>query len=54
MFDLNGDFLGEVPFPEYRLVTRPFVRGGLFYLGVEDEYGTHFVKRYRLVLPGEE
>jgi hypothetical protein len=52
VFDMNGRYLGRVDLPD-RLLTRPqpFIDGDLFLGMVEDEEGTPYVKRYRLLLP---
>ena len=52
----DGRFLGEVELPEgAKLSSGTFsARGKAVVLVVEDEAGTIMVKRYRLVLPGEE
>lgn len=53
VFELTGRYLGELERPEGRLF-RSFFHDDLVLLAVEDEAGTIVVKRYRLVLPGEE
>ena len=50
MFDLEGNYLGVVKRPEGRLF-RPYLRGNLMLLHVEDEFGTIMVKRYELTPP---
>ena len=57
VFDTDGRYLGEVEAPERLVSGVPsslFVRGDLVLAAVEDAAGTIMVKRYRLVLPGEE
>jgi hypothetical protein len=54
MFDLDGDFLGEILFPDIRTYPPFFIKDDVFYLGVMDDYGTQFLRRYRLVLPTED
>ncbi|MCH8992599.1 MAG: hypothetical protein IIA44_12750 [Acidobacteria bacterium] len=56
VFGADGRFLGEVELPEgAKLSSGTFsARGKAVVLVVEDEAGTIMVKRYRLVLPGEE
>ena len=55
VFDAEGRYLGEVSVPpDFSLEPWPFVRGTDVIARVEDEAGTIMVKRYRLVLPGEE
>ena len=62
-FDPEGRYLGEIDIPEIFYNKRfavqmfnpqPFVREEMVLAAVEDEAGTIIVKRYRLVLPGEE
>ncbi len=53
VFEQAGRYLGELERPRGR-VTRSFFRDDLVLLAVEDDAGTIMVKRYRLVLPGEE
>jgi len=50
LFDLEGNFLGEVIRPAGRLF-QPFFRDDLVLVHVEDEMGTIMVKRYRLTVP---
>jgi hypothetical protein len=50
LFDLEGNFLGEVIRPAGRLF-QPFFRDDLALIHVEDEMGTIMVKRYRLTPP---
>ncbi len=55
----TGRYLGDVEVPpEAPLSTLPisraFIKGNVFITRVEDDKGTIMVKRYRLVLPGEE
>jgi len=55
VFGADGRFLGEVEdVPEIRFATRPHIDGRTIIARAEDELGTIRVKRYRLVLPGEE
>jgi hypothetical protein len=59
VFDIEGRFLGSVPVPPGASFVdpeepRPAIRGNAFVTTVEDAAGTIMVKRYRLVLPGEE
>ena len=56
VFDAEGRYLGEVEFPpELRLSFFSFfARDDVVIAAVLDEAGTPMVKRYRLVLPGEE
>ena len=58
VFDEQGRYLGAVEMPEefYGMTPRfirgrPFIRGDIMIVAVEDELGTIKVKRYRLVLP---
>ena len=57
VFGPDGRYLGDIEFPDGALL-RPdqafFVRGDMVLLRLEDEAGTIMVKRYRLVLPGEQ
>jgi hypothetical protein len=54
-FGEDGRYLGQIAVPEgFREWPAPFVRGNLVFGVVEDDAGTIMVKRYRLVLPGEE
>ena len=58
VFSEDGRYLGEVEAPQglssLSLPLRVFVRDRLVLATIEDEAGTIMVKRYRLVLPGEE
>ncbi len=55
VFGDDGRYLGEVELPEgFALGRAPFLQGDLVVGVVEDEAGTIMVKRYRLVLPGDE
>ena len=55
VFGADGHFLGEVAVPDQmRISPRPFIRGSNLIVVVEDQAGTIMVKRYRMVLPGEE
>jgi len=55
LFDVNGRYLGEVEFPPgYAPHSETFIRDDLLLLSGEDDSGTIMVKRYRLVLPGEQ
>ena len=59
LFGRDGRYLGEIQFPPY---FRPFgggfgnvfMRDDMVLMQVEDDVGTIMVKRYRLVLPGEQ
>lgn len=53
MFDLEGNYLGEVIRPQFARLWTPFFRDDLLLLVVEDELGTVMVKRFRFQLPGE-
>jgi hypothetical protein len=56
-FAADGRYLGAVDIPdELRLDAqrRPYIRGDMVVGVVEDDAGTIMVKRYRLVLPGDE
>lgn len=54
-FGLDGRYLGEVELPEsVSMRPRPFIRADVVIARVEDDAGLVSVKRYRLVLPGEE
>ena len=53
VFDAEGRYLGEVTPPDY-FGTNLHINGDTIVSVVEDEAGTIMVKRYRLVLPGEE
>ncbi len=55
VFDIDGRYLGEVDLPEHvRFRPQPAIDGETIVCYSEDEEGMPFVKRYRLVLPGEE
>lgn len=54
MFDDAGRYLGEVARPDAPALYTPFWLGDRLWAMVEDEAGTPRVKRYRLVLPGQE
>jgi hypothetical protein len=63
VFGADGRYLGEAEAPEAlaaapsltaMLRTQPFVDDRMLLAVVEDEAGTIVVKRYRLLLPGEE
>jgi len=53
-FDRDGRYLGEVTGLQMWLRDNTFVRGDTVLNVEQDEAGTIMVKRYRLVLPGEE
>ncbi len=53
VFDRDGRYLGRVEGLQLTS-TLPFISGNTVIAAVEDEAGTIMVKRYRLVLPGEE
>jgi hypothetical protein len=54
-FGEDGRYLGQIAVPDgFREWPAPFVRGNSVFGVVEDDAGTIMVKRYRLVLPGEE
>jgi hypothetical protein len=54
VFDEEGRFLGHVPMPVgIRYHVRPYIRGDTVIAFLEDAEGILFVKRYRLVLPGD-
>jgi len=55
-FDGDGRYLGDVEVPEYliRYVGSLTIRGRVVAGVMQDDAGTYVVKRYRLVLPGEE
>ena len=54
-FGPEGKYLGEIELPDgFRLTPPPALDGHTVVAVVEDEAGTIMVKRYRLVLPGEE
>jgi hypothetical protein len=54
VFGGDGRYLGEIDIPDLPVVEDPFLDGDMLLLAVEDEAGTIMVKRYRLVLPGEQ
>jgi hypothetical protein len=55
VFDSDGRYLGEVLLPdEIVLRVRPYIRDRDVIALAEDDAGTIMVKRYRLVLAGEE
>ncbi len=55
LFDIDGRFVGEVDLPQTtRFSSKPFITGDTVILIRENDAGTIMVKRYRLVLPGEE
>ncbi len=56
VFDSEGRYLGDVQFPPGLQLSffSFFARSDLVVAAVEDDAGTIMVKRYRLVLPGEE
>jgi len=56
VFSADGRYLGDVDVPEgvAALVTHPFIDGRRVTAVYESEAGTLKVKRYRLVLPGED
>ncbi len=54
VFDETGRYLGKVEGPEGFDLFGPFIRGDMVLTQTMDESGTPMVKRYRLVLPGEE
>ena len=54
-FGADGRYIGEGAVPEeLSFEPMPYIRGHDVIAVVEDEGGTIMVKRYRLVLPGEE
>lgn len=53
MFDLEGNYLGEVLRPDYPHLYTPFWRDDMLLLVVENEAGVMQVKRFRFQLPGE-
>ena len=53
IFDAEGRFLTNVEYPPWAL-HHAVIRGNHLIAYVEDEAGIGMVKRYRLVLPGEE
>ncbi len=52
--EATGKFLGPVALPDGVTLREAYIEGDAVYTPVEDEAGTIMVKRYRLVLPGEE
>jgi hypothetical protein len=53
VFDHNGRFLGPVEAPDdFDSMVVPYIMGNTLLVAVEDEDGTPFVKRYRLVVSG--
>lgn len=53
VFDEDGRFLGDVEIPEgFQRSPVPFIEDDLVLAVVEGEDGTPYVKRYRLVIPG--
>ena len=55
VFGKDGRYLGDVEIPAgFRLSPRPYINGGMVVGVAEDESGITTVKRYRLVLPGEQ
>jgi hypothetical protein len=54
VFDRDGRYLGRVEGLQLTNDTLPFVSGDTVIAAVQDDAGTIMVKRYRLVLPGEE
>jgi hypothetical protein len=54
-FDADGRYLGEVELPQVAVVSMDvYIRGDVVVVPASDESGTPMVKRYRLVLPGED
>ena len=54
MFEPGGRFLGTVPAPEgLILYLVSHIAGNVFIGVIEDPDGIQYLKRYRLVLPGE-
>lgn len=51
MFDVEGNYLGEVIRPQYTRLWTPFWRDDVLLLVVEDEIGTVMLKRFRFQLP---
>ncbi len=52
VFEFDGRFLGEVEIPDgFSFDRMPHIRGEMVIALVEDEDGTPYVKRFRLVLP---
>jgi hypothetical protein len=54
VFGADGRYLGELGIPDVKILADPFLDGETLLLAIEDDAGTIMVKRYRLVLPGEE
>ncbi len=55
VFEYAGRFLGEVEIPDgFSFDRMPFIRDNMIIALVEDEDGTPYVKRYRLVLPDSQ
>ena len=55
VFDLNGQYLGEVDVPDGLLPRpEPFIEGDMMVALLQDEEGVQYVKRYRLVLPAAD
>lgn len=54
LFDADGRYLGEIEHSGGLMRTYPDIDGDRFTMAVEDEVGTIMVKRYRLVLPGQD
>ncbi len=57
VFDADGRFLGQVGHPggnPWLIAQGLFVRGRMVLMWDTDDAGVHRMKRYRLVLPGEE
>ncbi|MFC1559109.1 6-bladed beta-propeller [Gemmatimonadota bacterium] len=53
VFESAGRYLGEVDIPDgFSFDRMPYIRNDMVIALVEDEYGTPYVKRFRLVLPG--
>ncbi len=52
--EATGKLLGDVEIPPNISWDQGFINGATVYAPIEDEDGTIMVKRYRLVLPGEE
>jgi len=53
MFDLEGNYLGEVIRPRFARLFLPFWRDDALLLVVEDELGTVMLKRFRFELPAD-
>ena len=55
VFEEGGRFLGAADVPESASWYRyPYIRDDMFLSVTMDDAGTIMVKRYRLVLPGEQ